>query len=98
MSTTFCPTCHQPIAEARAGVRLPVLKKRIFDAIRRAGSGGILLDDINAIVFDGLANPVTIRNHIRQINEALASEANFRIDGNSTPRGFYRIHQLARRS
>jgi hypothetical protein len=89
MGTDFCPQCHQPMAEVRNGVRLPSLKARIYDVVRRAGIRGILLDDINAIVFDGHANPVTIRNHIRQLNDLLA-DTDVSISGR-VPRGFYRI-------
>ena len=91
MATTFCPACHQPIAEAREGVRLPALKAHIFDVVRRAGIDGVTIDDINAIVYgDHPASPETIRNHISQINEALA-ETGVRIRGLSTPKGYYRI-------
>ena len=69
MSTTFCPHCHQPIAETRAGIRLPWRKVQIFDVIRRSGRYGIRVEYINQLCFDGVANAVTIRNHIKQINQ-----------------------------
>jgi len=72
MSTIFCPTCHQPVAEVRAGVRLSPLKARIFDAIARTGIDGILTDDVNAVVFNGERNAATVKAHIWQINELLA--------------------------
>jgi|AmaraimetFIIA100_FD_contig_31_46823461_length_512_multi_4_in_0_out_0_2 hypothetical protein len=77
------------MTEVRNGIRLPRLKARIYDIVRRAGIDGILVDDINAIAFDGHASPVTIRNHIRQLNELLA-DTDVRISGRM-PRGFYRI-------
>ena len=91
MAVTFCSACHQPIAEAREGVRLPALKAHIFDVVRRAGIDGVTIDDINAIVYgDHPASPETIRNHIRQINEALA-ETSVRIRGLLAPKGLFRI-------
>ena len=91
MATTFCPACHQPIAEAREGVRLPAVKLRIFDVVRRAGIDGVTIEDINAIVYgDHPASPETIRNHISQINEALA-ETGVGIRGLLAPKGLFRI-------
>ena len=89
MGTDFCPQCYQPMAEVRNGVRLPPLKARTYDVIRRAGIDGVLLDDINAIAFDRQANPVTIRNHIHQLNDLFA-DTDVRISAHM-PRGFYRI-------
>ena len=84
MSPTVCPMCRRPI--------LPPTKTRIFDCIKRTGNDGILLGDINAVVFNGEANLVTIRNHIRQINGRLAAAGTgTKIDGLSAPKGFYRI-------
>ena len=79
--------------ETREGVRLTPLKARIFDVIWRAGVDGVMVDDINAIVFHGQAKPVTIRNHIRQINESLA-EVDLKLDGSTMPRGFYRVKPI----
>ena len=73
--TKLCSHCHQPLPELRAGVRLSALKARIFDAIERAGSNGITIEDINAICFDGQASAVNVRTHIHQINDALAGSA-----------------------
>ena len=55
-------------------------RSRIFDAIKRAGSNGIMIEDINAICFDGRASAVNVRNHIHQINDALAG-TDFEIRG-----------------
>ena len=73
--TKLCSHCHQPLPEMRAGVRLSALKARIFDAIERAGSNGITIEDINAICFDGQASAVNVRNHIHQINGGEAESA-----------------------
>jgi hypothetical protein len=76
--------CRRPI--------LPPTKRRIFDCINRTGTDGILLQDINAVIFNGEANLVTIRNHIRQINGRLAAAGTgAKIDGLSAPKGYYRI-------
>jgi len=60
------------LPELRAGVRLSPLKAHIFDVIKRADSNGITIADINTICFDGRASAVNVRNHIHQINDALA--------------------------
>ena len=78
--TKLCSHCHQRLPELRAGVRLSTLKARIFDAIERVGSNGITIEDINAICFDGRASAVNVRNHIHQINDALAG-TDFEIRG-----------------
>jgi hypothetical protein len=59
MSTTFCPHCHQPLAETRAGIRLPWRKVQIFDVIRHAKGHGVRIEYINVLCFDGKAK-VTI--------------------------------------
>ena len=70
--TKLCAHCQQPMPELRAGVRLSPLKARIFDVVKRADKNGITIADVNGICFDGRASAVNIRNHIRQINDALA--------------------------
>jgi hypothetical protein len=71
--TKLCPHCHQQMPEWRAGVRLSPLKAHIFDVIKRADANGVTVTDINAICFEGQATAVNIRNHIHQINDALAA-------------------------
>jgi hypothetical protein len=78
--TKLCPHCRQPVPEWREGVRLTRLKARIFDVIKRADRNGIRIEDINAICFDGKATAVNVRNHIHQINDALAG-TDFEIRG-----------------
>ena len=78
--TKLCSHCHQPLPELRAGVRLSPLKAHIFDVVKRADSNGITIEDINAICFDGRASAVNVRNHIHQINDALAG-TDFEIRG-----------------
>ena len=70
--TKLCSHCHQPLPELRAGVRLSALKARIYDVVKLAGSNGITIEDINATCFDGRTSAVNVRNHIHQINDALA--------------------------
>lgn len=72
--TTCCPTCHQPLATMRAGVRLPVLKAKIFDAIHAAGEIGISSKEVMHAVYRGRKRPRyidTIRMHVIQINDLL---------------------------
>ena len=78
--TKLCSHCHQPLPELRAGVRLSPLKAHIFDVVKRADSNGITIEDINAICFDGRTSAVNVRNHIHQINDALAG-TDFEIRG-----------------
>ena len=78
--TKLCSHCHQPLPELRAGVRLSPLKAHIFDVVKRADSNGITIEDINTICFDGRASAVNVRNHIHQINDALAG-TDFEIRG-----------------
>jgi hypothetical protein len=85
----LCSCCHQPLPEIRAGVRLSPLKAHIFDAIKRAGVDGIPLEVVNTLVFDGRTTAVNVRNHVHQINDALAGSG-LQLSGQD-PRGFYRI-------
>ena len=78
--TKLCSHCQQPLPELRVGVRLSPLKAHIFDVVKRAGSNGITIEDINTICFDGRASAVNVRNHIHQINDALAG-TDFEIRG-----------------
>ena len=65
-----CPHCGQRMAYVRAGARLPPLKARIFDAIKRAGRGGISGPDIVESL--GLnVGQNCIGAHVWQINEIL---------------------------
>jgi len=68
------------------------LKARVFDLIRRAGSGGISARDIHRIAFaDRRASLMTVRAHVWQINEAIA-ETGYRIEGRG---GGFRLRRTA---
>lgn len=68
-----CPHCHQPIASARLGVRMPPLKARYVDAIRAAGDIGISSIELrHALYPERTPSLITVRAHIHQINELLA--------------------------
>lgn len=97
-----CPCCGQALPELRLGVRLPPLKLRIYDLIRRAGRDGIRADDLRAIVYDAnvpRGNGIreqrssdTIRSHINQINDLLSAYGTgFRISAGRDPRSYYRL-------
>ena len=65
-----CPHCGQRMAYMRAGARLPPLKARIFDAIKRAGADGISGPEvIESLGLDVGENG--IRAHVWQINQIL---------------------------
>jgi hypothetical protein len=80
--------------KGKAGIRLPWRKLQIFDVIRRSGRDGIRIEYINQLCFDGVGNGVTIRNHIKQINQCL-EDTEFRISGAGREnwKGFYRIER-----
>ena len=68
-----CPHCHQPLM-LRLGVRLPLLKVRIFDAIKAAGEMGITSRDLRQLIYGKCADEITlttVRMHCQQINEYL---------------------------
>ena len=82
-----CPHCGGWLTAARLGVPLSPLKARIFDAVVRAGTGGISSADL----LDELAIPITrssLRSHVTQINEKLYFTG-WRIQGG----GGYRLEQ-----
>jgi len=79
------------VPEVRAGIRLSQLKAHIFDVIKRSGSSGVTVQTINGVCFDGRASAVNVRNHISQINDALAG-TDFEIRGGAPGMlGYYHI-------
>ena len=72
----MCETCGQPLRTQRGGVFLSPLKAAIFDAVTMAGDYGVTVHDLMQLdVWRDRKpiKPVTIRAHIMQINDALAS-------------------------
>lgn len=65
-----CPHCGQRMMYMREGARLPPLKTRIFDAIKRAGPDGISYKDLLANYELGISFN-SLRVHVWQINEIL---------------------------
>lgn len=66
----ICSQCHQPLNEVRLGVRLPVFKAAILDAIKAAGDIGISSQEL----IDKFGRPIrviAIKSHVFQINEML---------------------------
>lgn len=76
-----CPHCGQRMMYMRAGARLPPLKARIFDRVKRAGPDGIAgADIIESLALDIGAN--CLRAHVWQINQILERfESSARITG-----------------
>jgi len=66
-----CPHCGQPSVIYRVGRRLTPLKARIFDAVKRAGKGGIDADDLFGLIFTEQHSRHTLKSHIWQINDLL---------------------------
>ena len=78
---TRCPHCQQVLPEIRLGVRLPPLKARIFDLIRRGGEDGIFSRDVLDIAYsDPTRSLATLKAHVHQINEAI-EDSGYRIVG-----------------
>lgn len=71
----ICPACGQSTKEVRHGVVLPLRKLRIYDAIKAAGEIGLTSEQVTQAAYDGenRCSPNTIKAHIFQINEMLAS-------------------------
>jgi len=90
MSANYCPQCHQVMYETRLGVKLPKVKSRIFDLVRSGGEGGVPMQRIISMVFDGKSNSVNVRNHIHQINRYL-QDTGVQIYGDWPERGRYRL-------
>ena len=72
LSSAIAGTARGGSAVAAQGAHLRRDQTRRFD--------GITIEDINAICFDGRASAVNVRNHIHQINDALAG-TDFEIRG-----------------
>ena len=76
-----CPHCHQIITTERCGIRLPLLKAGIFDAIKQTGDFGITTEELAREIYrDRRRRPskYTVKAHIWQINERL-EETNWAI-------------------
>jgi hypothetical protein len=86
--TRHCPYCGHEMPEIRLGVRLPVLKARIFDLIQRGGRDGIDRLDLLDIINTDREKPIghrTLKSHLFQMNE-LIEGAGYRIVGHSVAR------------
>lgn len=67
----LCPHCNQPLVAERCGVRLPLVKAMIFDAIKAAGDPGITTIELASQVYDTPHGANSVRSHISQINDML---------------------------
>lgn len=73
-----CAACGQTIPEPLSvGVKLSPIRTRIFEAVRRAGAGGICRDDLMDVVYGNAADggpgsANVIAAHVAQINKLLA--------------------------
>lgn len=70
--TPLCPHCRQPLINTRLGVRLSPIKMRIFDAVERAGDGGVTRAALELLLYDHMVSDKTVKAHIWGINEMLA--------------------------
>ncbi len=72
---TRCYHCGQeiPQEQLRCGVRLSLLKTRIFDIIKRTGKDGITGNDLYDMVLKNRgAKRNVLKTHVHQINDRLA--------------------------
>lgn len=79
-----CPHCHRPLAVMRAGLPMPMLKARIYDAVSAAGEIGISTRDLMHKTYTDRKMPrslAVIRTHVLQINDMLV-ETDLRIRTN----------------
>ena len=84
--SNLCRCCGQPLPpQARGGAYLTWRKSQIFDAI--AKDPGISIAGLIATVYGGNATAATIKAHVAQANDLLASSSE-RI---ARERGRYRI-------
>jgi hypothetical protein len=69
---TTCPHCGQPIAPT--GLRLPPIKSRIYEAVRRRP--GISAEELRGLVWNGPdggpENIKCLHVHVHQLNNLLA--------------------------
>jgi hypothetical protein len=89
MSRGVCSCCGQPLPELCAGVRLPKLKTRIFNLVKRGGEDGIDRRDLCEILYGeaSVAHLQTLKAHLYQINEELTLEdAGCQISGRTSVR------------
>lgn len=67
---TYCPHCHQPYRAERVGVRMTVLKARIYDAIKAPGEVGASNREVAAAIGYTRHSSI-VGKHVRQINDML---------------------------
>jgi|SRR5262245_26255982 len=90
----ICSKCHQTISTSRVGVRLTLLKARIFDKIKAAGDLGISSAELHYDIYRGYGRERAsnmMRVHIGQINEVLL-ETSWRIVADPSSGSFARWH------
>jgi len=95
-----CYHCGQEIPEEqlRCGVRLSLLKTRIFDIIERAGRDGISGNDLFAMTLEirGAKRNV-LKTHVHQINDRLeSSDSRIEVSRNDV-NGHDAIYRLKKR-
>jgi len=90
-----CYHCGQEIPEEqlRCGVRLSLLKTRLFDIIQRAGRDGIHGDDLYEIFLKERGAKLNVlKTHIHQINTRLEStDYQIEVTRNGRSAGIYRL-------
>ncbi len=90
-----CYHCGQEIPEEqlRCGVRLSLLKTRLFDIIQRAGRDGISGEDLYEFFLKTRGAKLNVlKTHIYQINERLEStDWRIEVTRNGRGTGIYRL-------
>lgn len=97
---TRCYHCGQEIPEEqlRCGVRLSLLKTRLFDIIKRAGRDGISGEDLYEFFLKTRGAKLNVlKTHIYQINERLEStDWRIEVTRNGRETGIYRLKKMVR--
>jgi hypothetical protein len=66
------------VRHERVGIYLPLLKARIFDAVKAAGDIGISTEELRGTAWERPPKPETVKAHVWQLNSIL-EETDWRI-------------------
>ena len=92
-----CPTCGHPVPESEVHAALTKTQRRIYDAVRTAGTAGIELRDLLDKIYDGIDEPefpeITTRTCIMKARKRLRPFG-LEIRGSGGPGSRYYLRKL----
>lgn len=97
MAPKICLACKRPLFEQGVANRLPWLKRRIYEAVAKAGDAGITKWQIANTVYAGARRPGidVVKVHISHLNSRHLKKRGLRIDGfnreSESGEGLYRL-------